>query len=531
MVEHEAANNYQAGPDVSSHYENRLTCRRSDIRWRPDSNFNSEPCINPGVHTATVVGPAASEIHTDGFGRVKIQFHWDRLGKYDEKSSPWIRVMVPAAGRHFGQMRLPRVAEEVVVVYQHGNIDRPLILGALSNAIHMPQWALPNQAALSGLRSRELGGSGTRGNHLILDDTNTKIQAQLKSDHDCSQLSLGYITRIEDQAGRKDARGEGWELRTDGYGVARAAKGMLITTEARPAARGPIKDMSETTHRLTSAGNQHQVLAEIALRNGAQEGCDRQIDVAELLRGQNKEIQGASGSDEFPELTMPHVILASSAGIALTSATDTHVSSGRNTALTAEKSISLAAGDSLFASVSKALRLFVQKAGMKMIAASGDIDIQALSNSINFLAKLDITQSANKITINAKEEIVINGGGSYVKFSAGSIEIGTSGFFTGHATTYQWLGAKKLNSNASANELIAVLATEILQSQKSWVEIKLVDQEGPIPRQRYVLTDPSGVKHTGCVDEQGNARIDQLTAGRCNVEFPDLDHSIEVTAM
>src|SRR5690606_25655268 len=100
----------------------------------------------------------------------------------------------------------------------------------------------------AGMRSRELGG-GMRGNHLVLDDTKDKIQAQLKSDHQCSQLSLGHITRIEDTNGRKDARGEGWELRTDGHGVARAAKGMLITTEARQAGRGPIKDMSETLNR------------------------------------------------------------------------------------------------------------------------------------------------------------------------------------------------------------------------------------------------------------------------------------------
>ena len=96
-----------------------------------------------------------------------------------------------------------------------------MILGALYNYTHMPPWKLPEQQALSGLRSRELGGS-TRGNHLILDDTAGKIQAQLKSDHQCSQLSLGHITRIEDTSGRKDARGEGWELRTDGPGASRA---------------------------------------------------------------------------------------------------------------------------------------------------------------------------------------------------------------------------------------------------------------------------------------------------------------------
>ena len=85
------------------------------------------------MQTAIVVGPAGSEIHTDNYGRVKIQCHWDRLGQYDDNSSPWIRVMAPAAGNQFGQIRLPRVGEEVTVVYPDGNIDHPLILGAVYN--------------------------------------------------------------------------------------------------------------------------------------------------------------------------------------------------------------------------------------------------------------------------------------------------------------------------------------------------------------------------------------------------------------
>lgn len=89
-----------------------------------------------------------------------------------------------------------------MIVYADGNIDHPLILGAVYNQLHLPPWELSGQAALAGLRSQELGGN-RRGNHLILDDTQEKIQAQLKSDHQCSQLSLVQITRIEDRAGRK----------------------------------------------------------------------------------------------------------------------------------------------------------------------------------------------------------------------------------------------------------------------------------------------------------------------------------------
>jgi len=528
---HEVSNNYQSGPGAPSHYQNRFTCIRQDIRWRPGRNFNSEPVIYTGLHTAIVVGPAGADIHTDGYGRVKLQLHWDRLGNYDEKSSPWIRVMTPAAGSEFGQIRLPRVGEEVAVVYPNGNIDHPLILGALYNQAHMPPWSLPAQQSLAGLRSRELG-SGRRGNHLVFDDTKDKIQAQLKSDHQCSQLSLGHITRIEDTNGRKDARGEGWELRTDGHGVARAAKGLLITTEARQAAHGPIKDMVETSRRLTLAAEQHRSLAEIARNNGAHEAGNSQTDVAAPLKTQTEEVRGAAGTAHgFPELTAPHLVVASPAGIATTSGLDTHIASERHTAITSGKDVSVVAGSSLFASIRQTFRLFVQKAGMKLIAASGDIDIQALSNSIKLLATLEISQEANRITISAGEEVVINGGGSYAKFRAGAIEFGTAGSFTAHAATHSFTSAKHMGINSVSSAMAASTAGQdavASETGEAWVEFELVDQDGPIAGERFVLTDPGGTRHCGNVNERGGARIERLPAGRCKVEFPDLSYSIEV---
>lgn len=414
-VEHEATNNYQAGAGAPSHYENRFTCINRDIRWRPGRDFNSEPGAYMGLHTATVVGPAGADIHTDGFGRVKLQFHWDRLGQHDENSSPWIRVLSPAAGKEFGHIRLPRVGEEVAVVYPNGNVDHPLILGALYNGTHMPPWVLPAQSALAGLRSHELGG-GARGNHLVLDDTKEMIQAQLKSDHQCSQLSLGHITRIEDNAGRKDARGEGWELRTDGHGVARAAKGLLITTEARQAARGAIKDMDETVKRLDTAHKLHDDRATAALQALAQES-GQQHDVADSLKAQNEDVRGTG--EKFPELSQPHLVLASPAGIETTSAQSTHIASTEHTAFTAGRSLSIATGDSLFASIKQTFRLFVHKAGMKLIAASGKITVQAHDDDIQVIANkvLSLISQSDWVDIRGKKGVRLHGPDAMVEIT------------------------------------------------------------------------------------------------------------------
>ncbi len=420
-IDHEASNNYQAGPGAPSHYENTFRCVRRDIQWRPGRHYNSQPCVYHGIQTAIVVGPAGAEIHTDGYGRVKIQFPWDRQGKGDENSSAWVRVMSPGAGVEFGNIRLPRVGEEVGVVFVNGNIDHPLILGVLYNYTHMPPWQLPEQQALMGLRSRELqsGEASERGNHLVLDDTPGKIQAQLKSDHQCSQLSLGHITRVEDTSGRKDARGEGWELTTNAVGVARADQGMLITTEARPNAASHIKDMGETIQRLSAAADVQEQLTGMAQHYGAQEKQEhQQADAVEDLKSQNQGVRGG-GKGEFPELAEPHLVVASPAGIELSSAQSTHIASSRHTAITSGKSLSIASVDGLFASIGKTFRLFVHKAGMKLIAAGGKVSVQAQEDDVEIIANkvLALLSESDWVTIRGKKGVRLQGANHMVEIS------------------------------------------------------------------------------------------------------------------
>jgi type VI secretion system secreted protein VgrG len=235
------------------------------------------------------VGPVGQDdVYTDEYGRVRVQFHWDRIGDNDDRSSTWLRVASAWSGAELGATAVPRVGSEVIVQWLGGNPDRPIIMGSVFNARNMPPWTLPTQHSLTGLRSRELApGSGNapggRGNHLVLDDTNEKIQAQLKSDHQCSQLSLGHITRIDDTSGRKDERGEGWELATDAWGILRAGKGLLITTDARANAESHTKDLREALARLTNARQEQEAQAKLAEKAGAQDPVGHQADVARCL--------------------------------------------------------------------------------------------------------------------------------------------------------------------------------------------------------------------------------------------------------
>lgn len=415
-VDHVASNNYQAGTGAKSHYENRFSCIRKSIRWYPGRQFNSTPCALPGVQTAIVTGPPGETIHADALGRVKVQFHWDRLGKFDAGSSPWIRVMTPWAGQAFGQIALPRIGQEVLIQFLNGNIDRPVIVGAVYNGNHMPPWNLPGLSMLGGWRSAELmpgGGDGVRGNQLVFDDTHQRIQAQLKSDHQHSQLSLGCIGRIDDASGRKDTRGEGWELASDAWGVARAGRGMLLTTEARPGAASHIKSMDETLRRLDEAAERHKALAALAQHHGAQESAAQQAAAAEVLKAQHAAIKGAAGggADVFPELSQPHLVLASPAGIETTTAQSTHIASAAHTALTTGRDLSMAAGGGLFASIGAALRLFVHKAGMKLVAAAGPVQIAAQTDAVEIVASkvLELISQADWVNIRGRKGVRLHG--------------------------------------------------------------------------------------------------------------------------
>jgi len=156
---HRATNNYQAGAGTP-HYENRLSCLRKKIPWRPGRGFHCSETRIYGIQTATVVGPRGEEIHTDEFGRVRVQFHWDREGQGDERSSAWIRVATPWAGSNFGMTSIPRIGTEVIVSFMDGNPDRPIVTGMIPNANTMPAWELPANKTQSGMLSRSTPGGG-----------------------------------------------------------------------------------------------------------------------------------------------------------------------------------------------------------------------------------------------------------------------------------------------------------------------------------------------------------------------------------
>jgi type VI secretion system secreted protein VgrG len=161
---------YRSGSleDDRTEYTNVFRCVPDTTQIRPPRTARIP--IVTGPQTATVVGPPGEEIYTDKYGRVKVQFFWDREGKSNENSSCWIRVSQPWAGKGWGGMQIPRIGQEVVVDFIEGNPDNPMITGRVYNAASMPPWDLPGKKVVSGLRSNSTKGGGGF-NELSFDDT------------------------------------------------------------------------------------------------------------------------------------------------------------------------------------------------------------------------------------------------------------------------------------------------------------------------------------------------------------------------
>lgn len=447
--------------DVGQDSQRVDASRDRSQRWLVTVDFTAHPTtealrpehrrakpLTGGPQPALVVGPAGQNIWTDELGRIKVQFPWDRIGGRNQHSTCWLRVSSPWAGNQLGAIQIPRVGQEVIVDFYGGDPDLPICTGRVHNQMNLPPWSLPDQSALSGFRSRELnedGGNSAAGgsNHLVFDDTPQRIQTQLKSDHRHSQLSLGFLARIEDNKGRKDPRGEGFELRTDGHGVMRAADGMLITTEPRGRAARHAKDMDETVARLTAAREQLDHLCDSAQKAQAQEPGD-QDDVAKAVHAQNDAIRGSGQLDarsgNFPELAEPHLVLASPAGIETSTPKSTHIASFEHNQLSSGAHTSIAAGKSFLVSAVRAVRLFASF--VKIVAAKNDIDIVALEQNINVLAQLKIKTTADKISIIARQELELGAGGSLATYNSSGILSKTAGQWTVHAAVHSFMSGQ-----------------------------------------------------------------------------------------
>jgi len=175
-------------------YMCRFECIPDGVTYRPP-RLTAWPDMR-GCQTARVVGPPGEEIYTDKYGRVKVQFHWDREGKFDDKSSCWMRVAQGSAGGQYGMMFIPRIGWEVVVQFLEGNPDDPIVVGCVYNADHMPPYELPAQKTKSVIKTNSSkGGGGT--NEICFEDDKGKEEILIYAEKDlCLRAKSNHVENI-----------------------------------------------------------------------------------------------------------------------------------------------------------------------------------------------------------------------------------------------------------------------------------------------------------------------------------------------
>lgn len=169
--------------ESDARYSNQFKCIPHTVQFRP-ARVTPRPIVH-GPQTAVVVGKSGEEIWTDKYGRVKVQFFWDREGKDNENSSCWIRVSQPWAGKTWGSINIPRIGQEVIVEFLEGDPDRPIITGRVYNAEQMPPYKLPdNQTRTTFLSRSTKNGGSSNYNELRFEDKKDSEQIFMNAEKD-----------------------------------------------------------------------------------------------------------------------------------------------------------------------------------------------------------------------------------------------------------------------------------------------------------------------------------------------------------
>ncbi|MCP3137830.1 type VI secretion system Vgr family protein [Pyxidicoccus xibeiensis] len=251
-------------PDVSGGSESLQGLYRNQFRLLPKAVPFRPRRLTPlpqiaGPQTATVTGPAGEEIHTDSHGRIKVQFHWDREGKNDEKSSCWVRVGQPWGGPAWGDVWLPRIGQEVIVRFLEGDPDRPLVAGAVYNGTNTTPYGLPDEKTKSTRKSASsLGSNGF--NEVRIEDsagaeevfTHAQKDEDLLTENDKDQQVGGYEDLLVKKDRKRTVEGnQQLHVELDDVGVVEGNQSLLVQKNRDSVTGGSHDESVEGNQAMT----------------------------------------------------------------------------------------------------------------------------------------------------------------------------------------------------------------------------------------------------------------------------------------
>ncbi len=486
-------------------YRNRFEAIPSRVPYRASSVDGHGRLLHPrplvqGQQTAIVVGPAGAVVHTDRDHRVKVQFHWQRGDAShsrlahpapdghagapgDDTAGTWVRVatpLAPVAGANWGSHALPRVGQEVLVDFLDGNIDRPVLIGAVYNGAgqadaqanrvargggaatgNAPAWfpgqggAHAHAAVLSGLKSQALADSqqGTGAySQLVFDDTpqqpRVALQRHAKPHEGQDELNLGHLRHQTDNQ-RLAPSGFGAELKSAHAVALRAGAGMLVTADIA-AGDASMLDATRARQQVESSHALQVALAGSAQQHDAKLAGDakpveltplvalaRSAAVLEATASASASGGGeAGGAGDALAFSDPHLQLSTPAGIAALTPASIAIAAGTTTSIAAGQDIGVCAQGSAYHAVQAGISLFTygkasaadkpnQETGIRLHAASGKVSSQSQGGPTRVTADKLVTMASATadVKVAAKAHVLLTAQRAYIRISGGDIEI------------------------------------------------------------------------------------------------------------
>jgi type VI secretion system secreted protein VgrG len=452
------------------------------LPWRPvleddhGLRLNPRPTA-PGPQTAIVVGPegetapgASGPLYTDALGRLKVKFHW-----MEEGTSCWLRCAQRYAGRGHGAQFLPRIGQEVLVNFMDGDIDRPVIVGALYNGQgeagiapspgageaapdgtayaqagdfyptaqgnlaggNSPAWhgqsaadsGHANAAALSGIKTQGFDGAGF--NQLVFDDTDQQGRVQFATTQASTQLNLGHLIHQADNY-RGSFRGTGWELRTDACGAVRGTRGLLLSTYGQSGSE-PAADVTAANALLSQHAQLAATLSQAAMthtsvplagkagvaRSGASQLDDQAAPLDALKQSLAATTEGGDYDQADPQPgaggqnSVPH---SADALTTLAGRGGIGVIAGQSLHAAAGETLNLGSGEHANLAVAGQLRLHANQA-IGIVAGAQDADGAGL-NVIAGQQPLEVQAQRDALALRSKGDLTLVSANAAVEFAA-----------------------------------------------------------------------------------------------------------------
>jgi type VI secretion system secreted protein VgrG len=382
----------------------------------------------PGPQTAMVVGKAGQEITVDPYGRVKVQFHWDRQGKRDENSSCWVRVSQVWAGKNWGAMHIPRIGQEVIVSFLEGDPDRPIITGRVYNAAEMPPYDLPGNQTQSGIKSRSsMGGSPANFNEIRFED---KMGSEMLTIHAEKDQEISVENDESHTVGHDRTKGIGHDETT-----------------------------TVSNNRTETVGNNEQIT--IGVNRTEKVGSNESITI-----GSNRTITVGASESATVALQRTHNVGINET-ISVGAAQQINVGAAQTVTIGAIQAITVGANQSVDVgadqsisvgsnrSVSVASNQSVSVGSAASMSVGADETREVKGGRITSVGKDDATKVTNKLVFDAGDSVTI-------KTGSASITMNSNGTITIQGKDITVDGSGDINISASGN--INMKGSKILQN-------------------------------------------------------------------